>query len=276
MKNLTIAIIAALAIGQSALAEDTFRKGNIVVDLNLGIGTDRETYDTYNSNSQNPNFIDSSKKNRATFTQRLGVEFGVWNITDKSTLGIGFDITNSIGSTRHYISGTYDYSYVATAYNRGDNNLWTLSNTQNINREGVGTSVANASIADISFMIRVAYHREFIDNLDTYAGLGFGLACTKYSYSNYDHKEGFSRRTETLDQNYTGPVQLVYSYDDFDHVEWEKSNAMARFAFAAYIGARYYFNSHWAVNAEIGLPSVSFSATSPHYSIFTVGASYKF
>jgi hypothetical protein len=73
---------------------------------------------------------------------------------------------------------------------------------------------------------RGAFHYQFVGNLDTYAGLMLG----------------------------------------YDIVSGNKTYAESEFAWGYYIGARYYFNSKFAVMAEIG----------DNVSLFSIGVAYKF
>ena len=277
MKKTLVAIL--LIAGVAGADAQSFQKGDIVIDAALGVGADRDKNQTYNSAN---NTINTEKTNKVTFTQRLGVEFGVCNFGDRSSLGIGIDFQNSVGSTHHYVVGTYDYSYVRTTYdriidpttNRPGNGYTTSSAT--IDRMGKGSAAARAEILDFNLTLRAAFHHEFIDNLDTYAGIGFGLARAKYHYSDYTDLAGFDSETRRFDPSLSDMVQFSYSYDDLDHVKWQDGGAKARYALALYAGMRYFFNDHWAINAELGLPVVTLKSAYNHYNVFSVGASYKF
>lgn len=82
----------------------------------------------------------------------------------------------------------------------------------------------------MAFGVRGTFHYQFLDKLDTYAGLMLGL----YTYSwKYD---------------YSG------SYDPYDYYYYGLNNNSnsSDFAFSAFVGARYYFNDNLGVNAEVG------------------------
>ncbi len=277
MKKTVLALVALVGIA-SADAQ-TFRKGDIVVDANIGIGVARDRYQTFNSSST---IVDTEKSNRVTFTQRLGVEFGVWDINETMGLGIGIDFQNANGSTKQQISGFYDYDYTFVTYDKVINSSTNRPGTQYTssssikNRQGAGQAMASAAIMDFNLTMRAVYHIELMDRLDAYGGIGFGVARVKYSYSNFDHLRGFAAETKMFDSKSDAIVQFAYSYDDLEHVKWQEGDAKGRFAYSLFLGARYYFNDHWALNGELGLPVVTFQGGYNHYNIFSVGASYKF
>ena len=81
----------------------------------------------------------------------------------------------------------------------------------------------------MAFGVRGTFHYQFLDKLDTYAGLMLGL----YTYSwKYDFSDSF----DPYYDYYYGP---------------NNSNS-SDFAFSAFVGARYYFNDNFGVNTEIG------------------------
>lgn len=104
---------------------------------------------------------------------------------------------------------------------------------------GVGAALGNSFISyygnvwDQLYVDAIcSFHFQFIDRLDTYVQLGLGFG---YSFwSNY------------------------YYYND---------NGYAFFDFTGSVGARYYFNSAFAVNAEVGYTAGSY---------FMAGITYKF
>lgn len=278
MKKMLLAV-AVLAVVTGADAQ-TFRKGDIVVDANIGIGVAHDRNDINNPTNNNPVNIQSDKSNRITFTQRIGAEFGVWDINDNMGLGIGIDFQNAMGATNHYVTGTYNYDYVLTTYDRVVNSnrpgTQYTSSTSTKNRSGFGGAMARAQITDFNLTLRAVYHIQLINNLDTYAGVGFGVARVKYNYSDLDPLIGFSSESRMFDSKSDAIVQFAYSYNDLDHVVWQDDNAQGRFAFGLFLGGRYYLNDHWAVNAELGLPVMTYKKDYSHYNVFSVGASYKF
>lgn len=82
----------------------------------------------------------------------------------------------------------------------------------------------------MAFGVRGTFHYQFLDKLDTYAGLMLGL----YTYSwKYDYSGSYD------------------PYDDYYYGLNNNSNS-SDFAFSAFVGARYYFNDNFGVNTEIG------------------------
>lgn len=277
MKKITLAIIALVAA--TGMSAQTFRPGDMVVDLGLGVGT-ADIVEI--SGSLDPLSIVSRKDNRATFTQKLAFEYGLMDYDGLGTIGVGLMINNAYGGGFNTItSGSYDYTYVQRAYRYGLNShnrpVWNETNSRTIARKGVGTAKAHANINDFNFMIKASLHRQFIDRLDTYATIGFGVSAYKVSLSDFGETVGISSGESKLNRNDTDHTyQLDYYYNDLDHIKWESYETKARFAMALFVGARYYFTDNWAVNAEFGLNSISFHAHACNYNVLSFGASYKF
>lgn len=277
MKKLLIATAAALAC-TPAFAE-TFQKGDMVVDLSIGVGAAQVTNTEYTKD--NKINIDD-KQSKATFTQKLGFEVGICNLSEKSAIGFGVNINNSTGATHNSIvSGSYDYSYKFEMYKKnssvtGRRKGWELTQTDMIKRQGSGTAQAKTKIEDINVMVKFAYHHQFIKQLDTYCALGFGISAYTENYGDYSHETGFSKVDNSFEENYPSSYQGVYKYNDLEHVDWQGSAASARFVLGAYVGARYYFTKNLGVNAQIGLNSLSFKKDLNNFNIFDVGISYKF
>ncbi|MDE7381122.1 MAG: hypothetical protein K2N03_03210 [Muribaculaceae bacterium] len=273
MKTLKLFIGAAiLSLGVSANAQ-SFSKGDIVADLNIGIGQAKTTESSYNLKNK---AFDTEKATKGLFTQRLGIEFGVYDFNEKSSLGVGFSFLNGVGFTHQVASGTYNYDYTILTYTKGNRNTWHLSETESRNRTGSGTALAKAAIEDFTAMVRVAYHYTLLKNLDTYAGIGFGVSHLSTVYSDFSHESGFGKINQTLDKDYRWSTQYVYSYNDRDHVKWENGGGSGRFAAAIFLGARYYITPKIGIQAEVGLPNVTFKKDLNNYSFFSCGASYKF
>lgn len=272
MRFFTYCAIALCAVGAQTVTAQAFKKGDIVADLNLGVGIAR-TVDTH-VNSQKEFVMD--KVSKTVFSQRIGLEFGVCDFSDKASLGVGFSFANGIFSNRQPVSGNYDYEYQTTNYHRGNRNQWEKYQTQTVNRKGSGTALAKNSIDDLSLMARVAFHYTFLDRLDTYVGIGFGLARLSDSFSDFSDMDGFSSKDEPFDPNHAGNYQICGSYNDLDHVKWDGGTSSSRYAVAAYLGARYYIADNYGVNVELGLPNVTLKKHYNHFDIFSVGFSYKF
>lgn len=278
MRKFILAGVAALAC-TPAFAE-VFQKGDMVVDLSIGIGAAQVTNVEYDKNGAIK--ADESPKSKATFTQKLGFEVGIYNFSEKSSLGFGVNINNATGAAHNTIvSGSYDYSYRYEMYRKkttatGRRENWEMYHFETNERKGSGTAQAKATIEDFNVMLKLAYHHEFISQLDTYCALGFGVSAYSYKYGDYSHETGFSKADHTFDENYPSTYQAVYKYNDLDHVTWQNSATSGRFVIGAYLGARYYFTKNLGVNAQIGLTSLSLQKDANDFSIFDVGISYRF
>ena len=250
----------------------SFRKGDMVADFGVGVGISQLT----------PNELVSDNTTKMIFSQKISFEVGILNFGDKSSLGFGVSLNNACGAAHeNVISGSYDYSYTISRYhyiqNKGGRYLWELYDRDVANRKGIGSAKAKTIVNDFNVMLKIAYHREIINKLDTYVSIGFGMSGYKYFYSNYTDLNGFSSKSSVFDSKRKDiSYQSSYSYDDLSHVEWQQGAMQGRFAIGAYIGARYYITDHWGVNVETGLVSVSLKKDLNDFNIISVGTSYKF
>lgn len=129
------------------------------------------------------------------------------------------------------ISLAVDYGIVDNLIN-GENGsigiggyLGFATNGRNYNYFGLSYK---ARYTRMAFGVRGTFHYQFLDKLDTYAGLMLGL----YSYSwKYDWAD---------------------SYDPYYSSYYQDNTRSSEFAFSAFAGARYYFKENLGVNAEIG------------------------
>ncbi len=273
MKNLKLLMgVAMLTCGVSASAQ-AFSKGDVVADLNIGFGVDKTTNLKY---SEKDEVYLTDKATKGSFTQRLGVEFGIYNINKKSSLGLGFSFLNGVAFTEMTATGTYNYQYEVTTYEKGNRNTWWAKYTDRRERSGSGTANASANLVDFTAMLRLAYHYSFSDKLDTYAGIGFGVSRMTTIFHDFYDMNGFGQDSKDLDYNYKWDTQRVYSYNDLDHVEWSNGGSEGRFAAAIFLGARYYVTNNIGIQAELGLPNITFRKDFNNYSLFSLGGSYKF
>ncbi len=83
----------------------------------------------------------------------------------------------------------------------------------------------------MAFGVRGTFHYQFLDKLDTYAGLMLGLYTYRWKY------------------NWMDSYDPYYNYYDYYGLN---NSSTADFAFSAFVGARYYFNDNFGVNAELG------------------------
>lgn len=247
----------ALCFVFATAAAQEFDKGDRRIDLTLGVGV-----------------IGGKGESVTTFDQHFGMEWGIGRIGDKVTVGLGFSINNtygSLGDTK--IVGTYDYyydRYVNSAvidYNKSDR----------LHREGFGTADARMTREDVNAQLTVSFHYSPVSKLDIYAKIGAGAGVMNYLIGNIHNEDGFSAKT--VDKTVSTGSRYVYSYNDLDHVKWQGYDTKVVPAISAYAGLTYYFSQRWGVDAQVGLLSGnlklknSYAAT---YSVFAVGATYKF
>lgn len=283
-KIITVAVAILLCVTASAKrpkakqVNQTFSKGDLVVDLGFGLGISQ-----YTDLNKDKNEVE--KVSGATFTQKLGFEVGVAKF-GKFTLGLGAMVNNSYGAGyESSIIGSYNYTYFRSTHSwsqyAGPRPQWT-TRTEEIRRTGFPKADADAHIDAISVLIKGSLHYQFVKNLDTYATIGLGIAGRKTIYSNQRNTKGLDAGSREFNPgNHT--VQISYSFDDAEHVVWKDSEMTTQFAFAIAVGARYYLTDNWALNAEIGLNSADFKegfttkkVKLADLSIFSIGASYKF
>lgn len=253
----------------SAYASE-FEKGDIVADVNFGVGVAKN----YNQWKNDKEGLKSNKVMRGSFTQRIGVEFGICDLGNNMSLGLGFSFNNAvIGSTSRYVTGKYNYSYSLVSHSWHDNR-W-HSDSKVMDRNGSGNAIAKGSYDDFSALVRFAFHYSPVSKLDAYVGLGFGVSYYHTGFSDFKDKSGFSADSKKFDSR-DHSFQLSYDYNDLDHVEWDGGNAEGRLASAFYVGARYYVTDHLAVQGELGLPCMTFKKNLADYSLLSLGVSYKF
>ncbi len=182
---LLVAVFCFLGIGVKA--QDVFHKGDIVANLQVGIGA-------------------HSNFNIAFPPTSLTVDFGAFDnlIQGKNgSVGIG--------------------AYVGMA---------NYHNKKVIENVGI-----KENYFEMCFGVRGNFHYQFVEKLDTYAGIMLGLYADKYKYT----------------EEFQGETLLT------------KASGVG-FAHSEYIGARYYFSDEFAVNAELGYGM----------SFLSIGVSYKF
>lgn len=148
-------------------------------------------------------------------------------------------------------------------------------------REGVGTADADVSREDINIMPTVALHYSPMKKLDTYVKIGVGVGMMNYLFSNFRNENGFkSVNINNHTENKLYDVYTTYSYNDLDHVDWEGYKIRPSVAVAAYIGATYMLTDKWGLDAQLGLVSSCLKESKykypASYSIFAIGASYRF
>lgn len=100
---------------------------------------------------------------------------------------------------------------------------------------------------DLTFMPTGSIHHAFSDRFDAYATLGLGI----------------------------GMLNLRVS-EETPVAKKSLGDSAAAFAMAFNLGARYWFSSDWAVNAQFGLVSAAWKHDYGTYNILSVGVSHKF
>lgn len=266
-------LIAFAGLGLMVQARG-FHKGDMVADLNIGIGL----ADVVKVDGKGTS-VNAEAGTIPTFSQKIAFEYGIVQF-GKSTIGIGGIISNAYGfSYDTKAAGSYDYTYVITYYKKS-NGRWKSNGTDTKRRRGEGIADATGNIDDINIMLKGSYHYNFSKNLDLYSTLAFGVSLyntkLKPKSDSEDETGMFHIGSHTLDKNSNLLTQPVYYYNDFDHVEWNNGSTHARLAMALNIGVRYYLTENWAINGEFGLTSASFKKDCNVYNLVAAGVSYKF
>ncbi len=252
-------LFVALCLVCTTISAQEFDKGDRRLDFSIGVG-----------------MIDGNGKSTTSFDQHFGMEWGVGRIANKVTVGLGFSINNTYApGDKIKIAGTYDYyynRYVNSAVM--DYNKW-----DKIHREGAGTADAKISREDINALLTVSFHYYPLPKLGVYTRIGVGVGVMNYIMGATSNEEGFE--SKNVDKTVDTGSRYVYSYNDLDHVKWEtplKSKIVP--ALAAYVGVTYRLNDRWGVDAQVGLLSANIKDKDKgypnSYSVFAIGASYKF
>lgn len=280
MKKSTLtALFIAAALPSMAVHAQEINESSRFIELGIGVGASEGT-----------------GKTLGMFTQRLAAEWivkdNIFHIADKPfALGVGFQIDNAAGGRySSIVDGKYDYKYSYTIRKETETHgrpSW-KTETHHDTRKGVGFASADVIRDNISLMPTVSLHGKFFRNIDVYATFGLGLGIQTYSLGNYETVDrvagiGPIQSFESKDFSHESEVNgktWIWSggYNDIDHAEWNKKpyKAKAGFACAFYLGARYFLNSNWAVNAQFGLISANVRRSCNSYNLLSVGATYSF
>lgn len=257
MKKLFLPVVLCLACTTAAAQE--FDKGDRLFDFSVGVGV-----------------IGGDGNSLTSFDQHLGMEWGVGRIANKVTVGLGFTINNTFApGDKATIVGTYDYYYKSYVNSTViDYDKWS-----DVHREGFGTAEAKISREDINAQITVSFHYSPVAKLDIYTKIGAGVGVMNYMIGDTSNEKGFTAKS--ADKTSGTGSRYIYSFNDLDHVEWQenrKSKVVP--AVSAFVGATYYINDRWGVEAQVGLLSANIKDKDKgypnSYSVFSVGASYKF
>ncbi len=220
--------------------------------------------------------IGSDGTSTKSFDQHVGMEWGIGRIANKVTVGLGFSINNTYApGDKTKIAGTFDYYYKRYLNSAVvDYDSW-----NKIHRKGVGTADAKISREDINALLTVSFHYYPLPKLGVYTKIGAGVGVMNYMLGATSNEEGFEKKN--VDKVIETGSRYIYSYNDLDHVKWE-TNLKSKFvpAFTAYVGVTYRLTDRWGVDAQVGLLSANIKDKDKgypnSYSLFAIGASYKF
>lgn len=255
MKKLLL--FTALAAACTTAAAQEFDEGDRRIDFSIGIG-----------------MIARDGDSSTTFDQHFGMEWGVGRIGNKVTVGLGFSVNNSYGPYDGAIAGTYDY-YYTQYYSTGSGSGL---NTKQHHRKGSGWADASLTREDINAQFTVSFHYSPMAKLDVYTTVGAGVGVMNICLGKTSNETNFS--SSSVNYSNTAGMKSSYSYNDLDHVVWDGLKSKVVPAISVYAGATYYFNDRWGLEAQVGLLSANIKDKKKgypnSYSIFSVGASYKF
>lgn len=253
----------------ATVAQNVFNKTDRKAELSIGVGT-----------------VAYADKNRPTFDQHLGMEWGVASVAERFTVGLGFKVNNSYGGNfESMVAGTYDYSYTRRSYGkiyRYSTKKWeSFDETTQVKRSGVGTGDGDISREDVDAQFTATLHFSPMSRFDTYIKVGVGVGYMHWMISNIRNENGFGK-ADVNETNETSIRQTtdIYSYDDLAHTKWQGLKSKVVPAMSIYLGATYMLTEKWGLDAQIGLISARLKGNKrgyPNsYSIFAVGASYIF
>lgn len=241
------------------VAAQEFNVGDRRLNFSIGVGT----------------IAGDGDLSTTSFDQHFGMEWGVARIGDKITVGAGFSINNTYGPLGDMtIAGTYNYYY----YQHVNSTVIDYNKGNQAHREGIGTAQAKITREDINALATVSFHYSPMPKLDVYANLGVGVGVMNYIVGDPHDEQGFSARSGT--SKLPSGTTVYTSYNDLDHVKWMDMETKFVPAISVYVGATYYLNDRWGLEAQVGLLSANIKDKDKgypnSYSVFSVGASYKF
>lgn len=248
----------------------------MIVDFGIGLGLAEIVKATETPGGG----MGSEESSIGTFNQKLSFEYGAIQLR-KTTIGFGAILSNSVGfGFDSQMAGEYNYEYLITTYRLNPNALrpskkWEEVSSYMAKRSGVATFKSKNNIDDLTVCLKSSCHVELINNLDTYATIGFGVSFYNYSIKPNGDSD-LQSATSEFNQNHNGSFQYVYSYNDADHIKYINGSNHTRLAMALCVGTRYFINSHLGIYGEFGLTSASFKKSCNVYNILSAGISYKF
>ena len=253
--------IALVAVASSDATAQTVAKGDNIVSVGGGVG------------------IDAYAEAKITWTQKLVYERiikdGLFN--GKFALGVGLTAGNAYGGKYEgMVAGSYDYYYTVTYLTANRYGSPVFDRQEQWHREGTGTAKADCVRDDVSLQLNATMHYSPTDHWDLYFTIGGGAVMIKPLYSNYRNTSGLGEYERDFFDQRLG-YGMKYSYNDLDHVEWQGGKTKFAASVSAFIGGRYWFNNHWAVQLEAGLLNFHIKKSYGHgYHFASIGASYKF
>lgn len=156
-------------------------------------------------------------------------------VSAKVGLGTDFDFSGIPP-----IGITYEHGLIDDIFKNGWNVNFGLGAEADFWSKKYTTILGNSNYYHSFLGVRGVFHKEFVKNLDTYAGVSLGMRYNKHSI-------GDSNNEKVL-------KEFGYKDNQFD------------FGYSTFVGCRYYFHPNWAVNAEAGWG----------VSLINVGMTYKF
>lgn len=259
-------LVLATVLSMNAFGQN-FQKGSRVVNAGIGVGV--------------------IKNFGPTFTQKVGIEWGVMSVGKNGTLGLGCTLYNAYGGTSEgKVIGAYDYTVktTRTTYKKNSHNRWVLSSGPgaDLHRQGSGTADAKFAREDLKAMASCSFHYSFSEKLEAYGTFGVGIALINGLCGHFDNYEGFEQKTKKSDINTSlkkEQYDLIYSYNDLDHVDLsDYSYHKIGFACGLSVGASYSLTDRIAAFGEVGLVSGAFKGKdyAKGLDVLTLGVMYKF
>ncbi|MBD5178410.1 MAG: hypothetical protein HDT00_01760, partial [Bacteroidales bacterium] len=197
-------ILSLLFSAMCSVNAQTFQKGDMILDVDLGFGT----ADAVEFNKKQGIPV-GRKVSTGTFTQKIAFEIGAADYGFGS-FGIGAMITNAYGfGVNGVATGTYDYSYKTEHYRKGSGRFkWEHYNSSTVQRKGMVSGDATTHVEDINILLKCSFHKQFVKNLDTYATLGLGASIYTAVINPSDDIK-FDSDGHMFDSNYSNSYQVV-------------------------------------------------------------------
>jgi len=211
----------------------------------------------------------------ANFHGKLAYEHGLVDgiLGGKFSFGIGLAAINMISQkTDGVVVGSYDYEYNVYTFSKKNK----TGKNQTVRRNGEGYADADRYRDDVSLMLQLSLHYNVSDKLDTYLTIGGGGSIIIPIFANPRNGHNIGKMSKN-DYDERLDMGIQYSFDDFKHVKWDGGETEFAPSASAFIGARYFFSSHWAAQVEAGLVGWNIKKSlGQAYNLGSIGVSYKF